>query len=133
MKAFISTVSQSTIGPSKQYSPTEIASAAPARQGLFSIIRRAAVALTAILVFTQCTKDYLDVVPDNVATIDHSFANRNEAEKFLFTCYSYLPQEGHPDMNPAISTGDEAWTYWPMSEDYFELGPYEIARNEQNK
>lgn len=90
-------------------------------------------ALTAILVFTQCTKDYLDVVPDNVATIDHSFANRNEAEKFLFTCYSYLPQEGHPDMNPAISTGDEAWTYWPMSEDYFELGPYEIARNEQNK
>lgn len=25
--------------------------------------------------------DYLDVVPDNVGTIEHSFSNRNEAEK----------------------------------------------------
>ena len=97
--------------------------------------RRASMVIYALLVLllTKCNKDYLDVVPDNVATIEHSFANRNEAEKFLFTCYSYLPEEGHPDMNPAISTGDEAWTYWPMTQDYFEIGPYEIARNEQNK
>lgn len=93
----------------------------------------AVVGALTVFLFGQCNKDYLDVVPDNVATIEHSFANRNEAEKFLFTCYSYLPQEGHPDMNPAISGGDEAWTYWPMNEDYFELDPYNIARNEQNK
>lgn len=85
------------------------------------------------LCFIRCNKDYLDVVPDNVATVDHAFANKNEAEKFLFTCYSYLPREGHPDMNPAISTGDEAWTYWPMTQDYFSKDPYNIARNEQNK
>lgn len=91
------------------------------------------VCLLISLFLTRCTKDYLDVVPDNVATIDHAFANRNEAEKFLFTCYSYLPEEGHPDMNPAISGGDEAWTYWPMTQDYFSLDPYNIARNEQNK
>ena len=28
--------------------------------------------------------DYLDVVPDNVGTIEHSFSNRNEAENICF-------------------------------------------------
>lgn len=81
----------------------------------------------------SCKKSYLDVVPDNVATVDNAFANRNEAEKYLFTCYSYLPQEGHPDKNPAFSGGDEAWTYWPMTEDFFYLDPYNIARGNQNR
>jgi len=86
------------------------------------------------IIFTPaCRKSYLDIVPDNIATLDNAFANRNEAEKYLFTCYSYLPQEGHPDKNPAFSGGDEAWTYWPMSEDYFYLDPYNIARGEMNK
>jgi hypothetical protein len=86
------------------------------------------------IIFTPaCKKSYLDIVPDNIATLDNAFANRNEAEKYLFTCYSYLPQEGHPDKNPAFSGGDEAWTYWPMSEDYFYLDPYNIARGEMNK
>ena len=82
---------------------------------------------------SSCKKSYLDVVPDNVATIDNAFANRNEAEKYLFTLYSYLPQEGHPDKNPAFSGGDEAWTYWPMTEDFFYLDPYNIARGNQNR
>ena len=34
---------------------------------------------------------YLDVVPDKIGTIDNSFTNRNEAEKYLNTCYSYIP------------------------------------------
>lgn len=82
---------------------------------------------------TQACKRYLDIVPDNVATIDNAFANTIEAEKYLFTCYTYLPQEGHPDKNPAISGGDEAWTYWPMIEDFFFLDPYNIARGNQNR
>jgi len=86
-----------------------------------------------ITVNFACMRDYLDVVPDNVATIDHAFANRNEAEKFLFTCYSYLPKEGDPDANPAFNGGDEVWTYWPMVEDYFSLDTYHIARGLQNK
>lgn len=80
-----------------------------------------------------CKKGYLDIVPDNVATIDNAFANSIEAEKYLYTCYTYLPQEGHPDKNPAFSGGDEAWTYWPMTEDYFFLDPYNIARGNQNR
>nr|WP_295870530.1 RagB/SusD family nutrient uptake outer membrane protein [uncultured Chitinophaga sp.] len=78
-----------------------------------------------------CNK-YLDIVPDNVATLDHAFSNRLEAEKYLFTCYAYLPQDDHPDKNPAFSGGDEAWTYWPMTEDFFFLDPYNIARGNQN-
>ncbi|RFS21428.1 RagB/SusD family nutrient uptake outer membrane protein [Chitinophaga silvatica] len=85
-----------------------------------------------LALLTSCKKGYLDIVPDNVPTLDHAFANRLEAEKYLFTCYSYLPSEGDPDRNPAFSAGDEAWTYWPMKEDFFYLDPYNIARGNQN-
>jgi hypothetical protein len=93
-----------------------------------------AILLLVIAGASSCKKSYLDVVPDNVATIDNAFANRNEAEKYLFTLYSYLPQEGHPDKNPAFSSGDEAWSYWPMNaEDYTYVDPYNIARGNQNR
>lgn len=36
-------------------------------------------------------KKYLDVVPDNIATIDNAFTLRSQAEKYLFTCYSFMP------------------------------------------
>lgn len=42
--------------------------------------------------FVSSCSDYLDVVPDNVPTLDHAFANRHACEGYLFTCYSYLPQ-----------------------------------------
>ena len=45
----------------------------------------------ALVIVTSACNDYIDVVPDNVATLDNAFALRNEAEKYLFTCYSYLP------------------------------------------
>lgn len=87
-----------------------------------------------MMLFSSCKKNFLDVVPDNVATIDNAFANRNEAEKFLFTLYNNLPQEGHPETNPGFNAGDEFWIYWPISgEDYWSLDPYNIARGLQNK
>ena len=63
----------------------------------------------AIGVITLCScSDYLDVVPDNTPTLDHIFADRTNAESFLFTCYSSLP--GHEDdtSNPAFFAGGEA-------------------------
>lgn len=59
-----------------------------------------------VLIGTSCN-DYIDVVPDNVATLDNAFALRNEAEKYLFTCYSYLPKHGSHTANPAFFGGDE--------------------------
>jgi len=44
--------------------------------------------LLLLTVIQACKKSYLDIVPDNIATLDNAFANRNEAEKYLFTCYS---------------------------------------------
>jgi hypothetical protein len=45
--------------------------------------------LLASSLMSSCT--YLDVVPDNVATLDYAFRTRNSARKYLATCYSKLP------------------------------------------
>lgn len=37
----------------------------------------------ALVIVTSACNDYIDVVPDNVATLDNAFALRNEAEKYL--------------------------------------------------
>jgi hypothetical protein len=66
-------------------------------------------ALPLFFFMNSCT-DYLDVVPDNVATIDNAFAMRAQAEKFLFTCYSYMPHDADINLNPAILGGDELWS-----------------------
>lgn len=56
---------------------------------------------------------FLDIVPDNVPVIDHAFTNAMEAEKYLFTCYSYLPGSGEPSGNIGITAGDEIWLNMP--------------------
>ncbi|MDR1859318.1 MAG: RagB/SusD family nutrient uptake outer membrane protein [Bacteroidales bacterium] len=54
--------------------------------------------------------DFLDIVPDMIATIeDNAFAMRSQAEKFFFTCYSYLPNAGSYNDDPALLGGDEIW------------------------
>ncbi|MCR8560140.1 RagB/SusD family nutrient uptake outer membrane protein [Mucilaginibacter sp. BJC16-A38] len=54
-------------------------------------------------------KKFLDVVPDNVATIDNAFTMRTQAMKFLFTCYSFMPRNGQLGDDPAMVGGDELW------------------------
>ncbi|HZL09532.1 MAG TPA: RagB/SusD family nutrient uptake outer membrane protein [Prolixibacteraceae bacterium] len=86
--------------------------------------------------FTSC--NYLDVVPDNVATLDNAFADRNNTERFLFTCYSYLPDAINLTQNIGFYAGDELWDI-----DYNEDGnagrngimggqSWRIGRGEQN-
>ncbi len=58
--------------------------------------------------FVSCNK-YLDVVPDNLPTIDNAFSDKYNAEKYLFTCYSYLPGFSSIYSNPALASGDEIW------------------------
>ena len=58
--------------------------------------------------FTSCTR-YLDIMPDNVATLENAFAMRGEAEKYLFTCYSYMPRDADINGSPALFGGDEIW------------------------
>jgi len=70
-------------------------------------LHKIVVAFIILLGFGSC--NYLDIVPDNVATIDYSFRNRTAAEKYLFTCYSYRPPVGSVDNDPAMNGSDETW------------------------
>lgn len=74
--------------------------------------------------FNSCK--YLDIVPDNVATMENAFTMRNTAERFLFTCYSYLPNPGAIPNSPSLM-GIEIWplySYISSSSEY--------ARGNQN-
>lgn len=83
------------------------------------------------LTFNACS-DYLDVVPDNIATIDHAFSMRNEAEKYLYTCYSYMPKDGALAEDPAIMGGDEFWSVIDPAQPAYGDGMFRIARGFQN-
>lgn len=60
-------------------------------------------------VFTGCQK-YLDVVPDNIATLDHVYKDRVSAQRALATCYSQLPRTGTKS-EPGFSAGDDIWIH----------------------
>ena len=47
------------------------------------------VAVTA-LCFSSC--DFLDIVPDENATTKDTYSDKDKAEKYLYSCYGYLPQ-----------------------------------------
>lgn len=84
------------------------------------------VAILMVVVAIGCNK-FMDVVPDNVATIDHAFAMRNTAERYLFTLYSIMPRHGDGVGN-ATMLADELWGVYPYNSNEAWL----IARGEQN-
>jgi hypothetical protein len=53
--------------------------------------------------------DYLDVVPENVPTIEHAFRTRTEAQNYKYGCFSYMPDIGNMAVDPAMLGGDEIW------------------------
>lgn len=83
--------------------------------------------ITVTIGFLSSCKDYLDIVPDNIETIESAFTMRSRAEEYLFTVYSYLPNEGSLHNNPAISSGDEFWFPQVAS-----IAGWEPAKNNQN-
>ena len=87
-----------------------------------------------LIVFSSCDK-YLDVVPDNVATLEYAFLDKVGAEKFLATCYSYLPDFGNTGTDPAIMGSDEIWVHGEDSYYNSHVGnfyAYNIKRSRQN-
>ncbi len=62
-----------------------------------------------VCLFISC--DYLDVVPDNIPTIDHTFRDRIGAERYLATCYSYMQLYGNPNYDPGMLASDEYWLH----------------------
>jgi hypothetical protein len=82
------------------------------------------------LFFTDCS-DYLNVVPDGVATLDNAFSNRINSEKFLFSCYNMLPDQNNPFTYPGNVGIDEIWWDIDVSGLNNRSGA-RIARNDQN-
>ncbi|MBA0882950.1 RagB/SusD family nutrient uptake outer membrane protein [Flavobacterium sp. BBQ-18] len=62
-----------------------------------------------LLGLESCENSFLDVVPDNVSTLENAFKLRNEAQKYLFTCYAYIPKNGDAVYNIGMLAGDETW------------------------
>lgn len=87
---------------------------------------------TYIIGICSCS-DYLDVVPDNIPTIDHAFNNRASAEKYLYTCYSYLPNPASPNYTPQLMSGNECWVN-PLDNNryWYDLHAFDVARGYQN-
>lgn len=86
------------------------------------------IALINIVLLTSACNSFLDVVPDNVATIEYAFRMRATTERYLFTCYSYLPQLGNRNTSPVLFGGDELW--WVRES--WSSNPWQIARGNQN-
>lgn len=61
------------------------------------------------LIFLSGCQKYLNIVPDDVPTIENAFTLRQEAIKYLGTCYSYLPNGTDFGSNSGISAGGEYW------------------------
>ncbi len=67
--------------------------------------------LLLVFIISSCEEDYLDVVPDNIATIELAFNTRSSAENFLATCYTYIPEHANVIQNFSLLAGDEVWYY----------------------
>ncbi len=85
--------------------------------------------VTALLSFSACDS-YLDIVPDNVAVLEHAFNLRSTAERYLFTCYSWLPAHASLSANPAFMGSDEFWVREQFAD--FSAPAVNIVRGDQN-
>lgn len=56
--------------------------------------------------------NFLDIVPDNVATLDNAFTDKNSAEMYLATIYSYQPYFGSMAGDPSLGASDEYYTLY---------------------
>lgn len=54
--------------------------------------------------------EYLDIVPDEIATEGDAFKDARAAERYLYSCYSYLPNPRQGASSLDLYTGDEVVT-----------------------
>lgn len=66
----------------------------------------ASLAIAGTLLLVSCKK-YLDITPDNVATLNSSFTNANETQAYLFGCYSPLQSLADVRRNPGFTSSGE--------------------------
>src|SRR6187399_1711665 len=94
------------------------------------------IALLGSAMLSSCKK-YLDVVPDDVATLESSFVNANETQAYLFGCYSTLQQFSDVRRNAGFTTSGEIIFPFPLQDQTILGGPngdagFQILRGTQN-
>lgn len=80
--------------------------------------------------FSSC--NYLDIVPDDVPTMDMVFDTRINAERMLVTCYNYLPVHADHRQNPGFLAGDEMWNCTDKDTYYTNQSSFFIGQGLQN-
>ncbi|MFV0506517.1 MAG: RagB/SusD family nutrient uptake outer membrane protein [Bacteroidales bacterium] len=60
-----------------------------------------------LLVSLGACNDYLDILPDDKPTLDDAFSDAYNAEKYLFTCYNYMPSLANPVNALGITGGGD--------------------------
>lgn len=63
-----------------------------------------------IITFSSC--NFLDIVPDEKATEKDAFKDAAAAERYLYSCYGYIPNPRHGSSSLDLMTGDEVVTPW---------------------
>ncbi len=51
--------------------------------------------------------DYLNILPDNKPVLDDAFIDAHNSEKYLFTCYSFLPSVADPNKTLGLTGGGD--------------------------
>ena len=89
--------------------------------------------LIAVLIGFNACGDWIDVVPDGVATFDMVFKSREQSFRFLTTCYSFMMNAdgGNINTSPAMLGGDELWTTI-QSQPRFNYNGLYLAQGMQN-
>jgi hypothetical protein len=77
-------------------------------------------------------KKYLDVAPDNVGTLDYAFRNRNEAENYLFGCYSTMQQMSNVIYNAGFTTSSEIVYPVNLTANFFDQTGFNLIRGVQS-
>jgi len=75
------------------------------------------IAFVAILISIESC-NYLDIVPENVATIDDAFTRPAEANNFLYSLYAFLPKVNDHLTYPQQWANDELVIPWSWYEAY---------------
>jgi hypothetical protein len=88
--------------------------------------------LAALCLNALSCKKYLDVAPDNVGTLDYAFRNRNEAENYLFGCYSTMQQMSNVIYNAGFTTSAEVIYPNNLTANFFNQGGFNLIRGVQS-
>lgn len=76
--------------------------------------------------------NFLDIVPDDLPTVDMIYNMRSNAEKQLQTLYGTIPQYANLLQNPGLECGDEVWNCKEKTYYYNNPESWNIKHGNQN-